>query len=530
MSAPWPAPYAAFSSAPPRIRLVGAAGEPYNTAIAAARTCYAPRLIEAADVARDKAAEKQRDAIARSTYAAGHHTIWQHATFTFTLENVSRQLIWSFLHAHPFYNSEQVSQRYVTVQADAVIRPHLPRSAAARYSDIVALQLACYRELGELLFAPAERAYFEIFPARAKQPERYRSAIVKRAQEVARYALPIGTFAYLYHTVSGLTLHRYHRLCAMLDVPSETRLVVDAMVAAVREHDPLFWRIIEDPQPLEETLEYRVLAATGCGGPRATAREFRDGFDAQLKGQTSRLADYAPNAEQMIAHAVRVMIGATQRELDDEAAIAWVLAPTKNRDLASALNLSLHTKLSRALAHPHYTFFKKLSHSADAQDQRHRLVPGSRPVLHTHYVGGEPDVVTPTLLADSGAALAAFMTCMRETWRGIDDLLAEGVAPELALYLLPNAFPIRFLSSGDLSALRHKWTTRLCYTAQEEIWQASLAEVQQVADVHPRIGRHLGPPCALRHAAGIRPCCPEGTRFCGVPVWKLERSAYTRRL
>ncbi len=35
----------------------------------------------------------------------------------------------------------------------------------------------------------------------------------------------------------------------------------------------------------------------------------------------------------------------------------------------------------RTLDHAHYTFRKKLSHSADSQDQRHRMVPGSRPLL-----------------------------------------------------------------------------------------------------------------------------------------------------
>ena len=54
-----------------------------------------------------------RDRIAQETYFAGHHTTLQHATFQFAIENVSRQALWSFLHSHPFYNSEQVSQRYV---------------------------------------------------------------------------------------------------------------------------------------------------------------------------------------------------------------------------------------------------------------------------------------------------------------------------------------------------------------------------------------------------------------------------------
>ncbi|HET6343369.1 MAG TPA: FAD-dependent thymidylate synthase, partial [Myxococcota bacterium] len=178
--------------------------------------------------------------------------------------------------------------------------------------------------------------------------------------------------------------------------------------------------------------------------------------------------------------------------------------------------------------HPHYTFQKKLSHSADSQDQRHRLTPGSRPILHTHYVGGAPDVVVPELMRQTPEAHSRFMETMEETWAAIDALLDDGVAPQLAMYLLPNAFPVRFEESGDLAALHHKWTSRLCYNAQDEIWEASIQEVQAVREVHPRIGRWLMPPCGLRRDAGVRPLCPEGKRFCGVPVWKLELSQYQR--
>ena len=60
---------------------------------------------------------------------------------------------------------------------------------------------------------------------------------------------------------------------------------------------------------------------------------------------------------------------------------------------------------------------------------------------------------------------------------------------EMALYLLPNAFPIRFLESGDLLHLHHKWVHRLCYTAQEEIWRSSLEEVLAVRQVQPELVR-----------------------------------------
>jgi thymidylate synthase ThyX len=208
--------------------------------------------------------------------------------------------------------------------------------------------------------------------------------------------------------------------------------------------------------------------------------------------------------------------------------VSLVLSPARNSYLAGALNLSSLGKLMRAMVHPHYTFQKKLSHTADSQDQRHRMVPGSRPVLHAHYAGGEPDVILPPLIRALPAAHDLYMETMRTTWRAIDDLLADGVSEEMALYLLPNAFPIRFEESGDLAALHHKWTTRLCYNAQDEIWRASVEEVRQVREVHPHIGRFLEPPCGLRREASIRPICPEGPRFCGVPVWRLGLEDYQR--
>jgi thymidylate synthase ThyX len=107
-------------------------------------------------------------------------------------------------------------------------------------------------------------------------------------------------------------------------------------------------------------------------------------------------------------------------------------------------------------------------------------------------------------------------------------LKALGAPDELAHYLLPNALAIRFTESADLMSLHHKMAMRLCYNAQEEIWQASVDEALQVREVHPRIGRYLLPPCGLRHLAGTRPICPEGDRYCGVKVWRLDPAEYAR--
>jgi hypothetical protein len=79
-------------------------------------------------------------------------------------------------------------------------------------------------------------------------------------------------------------------------------------------------------------------------------------------------------------------------------------------------------------------------------------------------------------------------------------------------------------------ALHHKLRMRLCYNAQEEIFAASKDEALQIAEVDPTIGKYLGAPCTLRQAAGVKPFCPEGDRYCGVPVWRLAIADYDRVL
>ena len=114
----------------PVVQLENAFQNPFDNAVATARTCYCSRVITAEDLSKDERSRLVRDKIAESIYKAGHHTTIQHATFQFILDKVSRQFIWSFLHSHPFYNSEQVSQRYVEVSPENFAVPPIMGEAA----------------------------------------------------------------------------------------------------------------------------------------------------------------------------------------------------------------------------------------------------------------------------------------------------------------------------------------------------------------------------------------------------------------
>jgi len=498
----------------PRVTLRNAFLHPFDSAIAAARTCYSSRLITP-----DEITDKQRLNIGAATFYSGHHTVYQHAHFEFGLENVSRQFVWSFLHAHPFYNSEQQSQRYVRLDRAQAYVPRLSlffdEPSRHIYENAIARAWAYYRELSALLVSEARTILNDIWhigpmshPKRVQKIER---SAEKRSIEIARYVLPVAAFTTMVHTISGIVLHRLWRMCSASDTPSEARAVIGDMVAQVRKLDPQFFDRF-GTSPLEELPEWKDVALRKTGA-EAFARE----FDASLGGKTSRLVDYSPNAPRVMAESYRAVLGLPESACGDAEAIDRLLNPSRNLYRLETLNIGVHAPMMRALQHANYTFAKKISHTADSQDQRHRMVPGSRPLL-TLTDTREPDYITPMLLKENPRAQDLYQRAMRDTWFAKNQLLDRGVPPEIALYLLPNAKAIRFVETGSLLHLLHKWTMRTCFNAQEEIYNASMDEIAQLREVHPQLSRYIGPPCHLR--AGITtPICTEGSHFCGVKVW-----------
>ena len=501
-------------TAPPRVTLRNAFSHPFDSAIAAARTCYSPRLINPEEIT-----DKQRLNIGAATFYSGHHTVYQHAHFEFGLENVSRQFVWSFLHAHPFYNSEQQSQRYVRMErAQAYVPPtdlYFNTQAREIYEAAIARAWSYYRELSALLVADTRTILSDIWhigpmshPKRIQKIER---SAEKRAIEIARYVLPVAAFTTMVHTLSGIVLHRLWRMCSASDTPSEARAVIGDMVTLVRQQDPQFFDRFET-SPLEELPEWKEITPAQLHAD-AFARE----FDAPLCGKTSRLLDYSHNAVHVMADSYRAVVGLPESACPDAEAVDRLLNPARNLYRLETLNIGVHAPMMRALQHATYTFAKKISHTADSQDQRHRMVPGSRPLL-TLADTREPDYITPMLLKENSRAKDVYERAMQDAWSAKNQLLDRGVSPEIALYLLPNAKAIRLVETGSLLHLLHKWTMRTCFNAQEEIYNASMDEIAQVREVHPELSRYIGPPCHLR--AGITtPICTEGSHFCGIKVW-----------
>jgi len=501
-----------------QVNLVDYAKTPYNLAIATARTCYSSKgVIYPHDLEKSEKSKELRDRIARSTLEAGHVTTRQHAHFVFAISGVSRNTIWQFLHSHPYYNSEQVSQRYVPIKAGSDWY-NLPPSL--RTPEGVAHMEYCfesYRELIEALTGPVSDIYFDIFRSRKANPQKYAKDIEKKAMEVARYIMPLSTTAYLYHTISALTFYRYVRMLEQDLLPEATALILK-MAIELEKVDPLL--IGEIPEPLEKIQkEY---------DPRIALEKNRT-FDERLKDENLRslLVSHTDDIAKKIPEMAGFMRGGFVGSGDsaEPVKLSDLLDAEKNSYLSDPLYPVTLDENSRVLNHMHFTFMKKLSHTADSQEQRHRTLPGSRPDLAAQ-LSLENDYIVPEIIQRNPALLSLYNNIIEKSFDVVRATCKKGVSLHDVTSLLPNAFPVRFYESGDYLNFFHKWKSRLCYNAQEEIFYSTLDEVNQVEAAVPELRGFIGPPCALRKTT--KPRCPEGDRYCGVKVWKLPLSEYTR--
>lgn len=487
--------------AEPNVRLIAFTAKPFDTAVASARTCYSPRIVMPEEIT-----DKQRESIGRSIWEAGHHTPFQHATFTFGIENVSRQFVWSFLHAHPYYNSDQNSQRYVPLKEVNAFIPDIGEDMRRIYVDAINLAWEAYQRLAvelEREFAPLIASIGKVKGLNEKQIS---IEAEKKAIETARYVLPVAALTSLYHTISGVTLMRYVRMVNACDCPEEARMVIGKMIKEVERIDPAFTRYLQiSPAP-------KPVAGGGFN------EAFNAEFDATLDGYSSKLVSFTADAEGIVADGVREALGKTRTEMSDDDAIDLAVNPAKNELLLDTINCWQHSPIMRALNLVSYTFKKRLSHAADSQNQRHRTTPAARPLL-TRIHTKKPDYITPKIISSNADLRKELDDTAKALWEAKNRLIDEGVPVESAVYLLPNATALRFTETGRLIDLMHKWRMRTCFNAQEEIYALSMEELRQVSTVHPRLARHIGPPCFFRRGSFDHPC-PEGPRWCGIEVWR----------
>jgi thymidylate synthase (FAD) len=148
------------------------------------------------------------------------------------------------------------------------------------------------------------------------------------------------------------------------------------------------------------------------------------------------------------------------------------------------------------------------SRTFQQQLTRHRLssycIESQRTV---NYENGF-DFVTPPAVSKNPVAAAVYKAVMEQAKESYGLLLAQGIKPEDARMLLPQAITgeINFKCNGrELISIAHE---RLCTKAQWEIRQMFKQIVELLDDICPLISGNMVPKCRFLGR------CPEGARSC----------------
>ncbi len=431
-----------------------------DIAVSSARTCYSAKGIITPEESKNW---KRKPHLLESIFKSGHHTTLQHTHITMLISGVSRHLVWRVLHSHSFYNSEQVSQRYAKMNLENVSIPK--KADSMRWQKFYTERFNDYEKLIELLIPKIE----SILPKFKKQ------TAIKKAQELARYLLPQGTQAYLYHTVNILTILRYISLCYSLP------------------------EIIDEVQDFAKLLEKNLLE-----------------LDENLKP----LIDFAKKQ--------KVYFPKIDIEKYRKKGIVF--------DVVGDFDIELNNNYSGILRTSQLVFdeaviggfssYYKLSLSADAQNQRHRRTFAVRPLLQDYF---QEDFYIPPIIKENRDILDFYINSVKKSYLFFNQGIHE-IGFSEAIYALPNSHLIEIVTREDWASFHHKSQMRLCYNAQQEIFDIVYQQVKKLRDLKILGSDKFLPPCSLRAEIGNFPICPEGERFCGIKVWKLDFNNFIREI
>lgn len=199
---------------------------------AAGNSCYSER--PSYEIVEDINSEKVLSRIV----GMGHHSVIEHAVFTFSVEGVSRALTHQLVR-HRVASYSQQSQRYVSMKEPSYVTPHTVQDdpeALKVFEDTMAEIWAAYGKL-ESMGIPAEDA---------------------------RYLLPNGCTTNITITMNARELLHFFSLRCCNRAQWEIREMADKMLELCREVSPVIFRDAGPPCVRGPCPEGKL----SCGKPR----------------------------------------------------------------------------------------------------------------------------------------------------------------------------------------------------------------------------------------------------------------------
>ena len=191
------------------VTLLAYTPEPEKTVAAAARLCYSP--LSGAELLEHFSGEQVQEFLTRLS-SQGHYSPFEHASFTFAIDGVSRALSHQLVR-HRIASFSQKSQRYVTEDSFAYITPPT---------------IALNKE--------HKRAFEQLMQEIKRQYTAFLSDGI--AAEDARYILPNATATNLVLTMNARSLLNFFRLRCCKRAQAEIQQLAQLMLQEVKKAAP----------------------------------------------------------------------------------------------------------------------------------------------------------------------------------------------------------------------------------------------------------------------------------------------------
>jgi len=429
--------------------------DPIDLASHAAKTCYSSKQPEMGDRLADPRGQ---------LWETGHHTTWQHwqATFAITGINVSDMKFGLHL-VNRFYDSDEMSGRYCAdmfrnPDFDAIsdyIRHYWPEVSESQLSvvmNFVKKSTSVYHTNIDRASEVAARLLKEERPyIPAKMLE---ATAPKVAQEQMRMFISMIYPTGLDHTLNMTALAAMYRSAWTPVLKDVTKQAVDLVVAKYPELTDYYDLERREGEWLPKIPDWNT--AGTMDSPMLHVKDFDIDWD--------RVED----PEKWEMHPLDLLH----------------FLPEKMNNSTTSIRMEI-----------------EISAATMGQDQRHRTIDRGIPEFTGKFY-------TPAVVRESGLEEAALETI--QDWLS----LFGSIPDSLMVALAPYGAMVRYHKRGNLNAIAHEQGKRLCFCAQEEIYNLGRLLLDSCyVEYHGgslgRLARYLRPPC---YDDGK---CGEGKRYCG---------------
>lgn len=217
-----------------RVSLITHTPEPEKIIAAAAKLCYSPSDIK--DLMGNLREDKVKEFI-EMLAGLGHESPFEHISFTFGIEGVSRSLTHQLVRHRIGASYSQKSQRYVKEKDfDYIVPPEIKEIPEAYnlFKQTIKQQQEAYDKLADYLF---KKHYKNHLDRCGDEKEATRMA-QKQAIEDARYVLPNACETKIIVTMNARALFNFFHLRCCNRAQWEIREMATQMLKLVREVAP----------------------------------------------------------------------------------------------------------------------------------------------------------------------------------------------------------------------------------------------------------------------------------------------------